>query len=114
VHWGLGAGELSPPQLLERIASAARLSPVIADMDGDATPDILYGDSTAIKLALLLGQGGRLFESTDGIPLPDKSIGTVAAADVDLDGNLDATAAIASGGIVVALNLGGGRFAPAV
>jgi hypothetical protein len=66
-------------------------SPIIADFDGDGTPDVLIGDETHYIRAFNTATGAALA----GFPLytDDAMRGVPQAADVDLDGKLDLVAA---------------------
>jgi len=92
------------------------LSGVLIDLDGDGKPDLATADGTSNTVSVLLndGQGGFAHRTSYpiGIGLHPNSI---AAGDLDGDGNADLVAADdGSNTVTVLLGIGRGRFASAV
>ena len=69
----------------------------VGDLDGDGHPDILVGDSFfgSTGISVLKNNGDRTFAAPVYYPLPQsQTVGEVALADFDSDGDLDAFATI--------------------
>jgi hypothetical protein len=74
----------------------------LADLNGDSWPDLLVGSETVEGLQIFLGDGEGSF-SPEG-RLGDGSVISIAAADIELDGDLDLVTADRSGQTILWLN----------
>jgi len=82
----------------------------IADLDGDADPDLVTANAAPDNLQVLLNDGGGDFSFGVVVPTSADPI-AVVAADLDGDGDCDlASADQFGGGVTVARNLGQGSF----
>ena len=85
----------------------------IADVNGDAKPDIIEAD-TGDGLGVLLGNGNGTFQPRIGYDTGGYTSGDVAVADVNRDGKLDLLVGNSDGTVGVLLGNGDGSFQPAI
>src|SRR5205085_8690294 len=87
---------------------------VVADVNGDGLPDLVFCHFDLGKVVVLLNQGGRQFASPVFYAAPGGPVG-ITAADFNRDGRLDlAVSCHLSGDLLVLLNRGDGAFLPPV
>ncbi len=85
----------------------------VADLDGDAKPDLIVGDAGGEVLVLRNRGGGSFAPATRA--RGDRGLRSLAVADFDGDGRIDvATANTGADSVSVLLNQGKGAFAPAM
>jgi hypothetical protein len=83
------------------------------DFTSDGKLDLIVGFASAAQLGLLRGNGDGTFQPVTFIDAPPGDVGPTAAADFDLDGNLD-LAVMQGGKVAVLPGDGTGGFGPSV
>ncbi len=108
-----GGGRFDAP-VLRALRRDTPVQAVAGNLDDDgAGPDIAIAHFTASdQLTLISGGAATPFAKCHAGSVPaGRGIESLAAADLDLDGDLDlACASLETGGILVLCNTGGGRF----
>jgi len=82
---------------------------VIADFDGDTKPDLALADTDG-RILLYAGQGSIKFQQPTTIKLGGDPVQSLAAADLDMDGDIDIVAGAELANVLLT-NEGGLRFA---
>jgi hypothetical protein len=123
VAFGVGDGSFRPASALVLVGGRRAYFNVAAgDLDGDAKPDLAVPLHPDRALAVLRGLGAGRFAPVEGSPFSvARSAFLAALGDLDGDGKPDIAVATYSGavaepsqdGVIVLLNRGGLRFAPA-
>lgn len=85
-----------------------------ADFDGDGRPDLVTANAGDASFSLLLNSGEGGFKAPLGHALPLGGLASIAAADVNGDGNADVIVPSDSGTLYAWLGDGAGGFAPPV
>ena len=118
VALNVGNGHL--PAVLEQTSVDYQFNLVTGDVDGDGDPDVVSANATANPGgSLWLNDGTGALAPPTLLAVPPR-MNDVAAADLDLDGDLDFVFAAqggsspAQGTVQVLLGLGNGSFLPAV
>src|SRR5213594_2093160 len=91
VHYGMGGGAFSEPAILAGNGLRTYLDAAIADLDGDALPDLVILNASTKSALILRGKEGREFEEPSSILLGTGSPSSLLLFDVDGDGLLDIT-----------------------
>ncbi len=105
---GAGDGTFSPGT--DAVAGMGASGVAIADLNGDAKPDLVVANLTGASVSALPGNGDGTFGTGAEFPTGGNP-GMVAVADLDGDGTLDlVTANVADGTVSVLLGNGDGTF----
>ena len=109
---GNGDGTFGPPQTAHAISGGSN-DVALADVDGDATLDLITADGSPHTVSVLLGDGAGGFSLHASLATHATLIGpsSVGAADLDADGDLDLVTANRFNSVSVLLGDGDGSFA---
>jgi hypothetical protein len=112
ILYGNGDGTFAPPVNLP--LGPGLQEGVVADVNGDGLPDLIFCQFDLSKVVVLLNQGGRQFALPTFYPASDGPVG-ITAADFNGDGRPDlAVSCHLANNMVVLLNRGDGTFLPPV
>jgi hypothetical protein len=70
------------------------MSVAVADLNGDRSPDLVTANRSSNSVAVLINNGNATFRPAVAYPLPGLGAGSVVAADVNADANVDVLVAI--------------------
>jgi hypothetical protein len=111
VHYGMGGGDFSQPAILAGNGLRTYLDASIADLDGDALPDLVMLNASTKSALILRGKGGREFEEPSPILLGTSRPSSLLLFDVDGDGLLDITTSSSTQrSVSILLNKGSAAF----